>query len=158
MVDSESYNSVAELDAYHLKMGTAAALWQDLTTTVKEVAARRATQYIDGRFSYQGVPAHETQALAFPRYGLTANNYIVADDIVPTKVKEAHAELALRATTEALLPDGEEGGEVSSESVSIGPISENKTYIGAKSSLKDLPIVRALLKPFITVGGYISRA
>lgn len=157
LATAESYVSVADADAYHTKMGTAAASWGDLTTAVKEAALRRATQFIDTRYRFQGVVNSGTQALLWPRVGVWLHGYYVEATTIPQRLKDACAELAMRAAAGDLLPDADEGGEVSAESISIGPISESKTYVGSKSSVKDYPVVRSLLTPMLQTGGLVER-
>ncbi len=107
--DADSYVTLAFADAYHLAMGNAA--WAETLPDVRESALRRATQYIDTRYRFQGEPLTSTQALSWPR------------DLVdwPVKrVQNACCELALRATTDTLYTD-QASGEVTRETV--GPLT-----------------------------------
>lgn len=110
MANAESLLSVADADAYHTAMGNAA--WGAATTAQKEAALRRATQYLDARYQWQGDPLTATQALSWPREGVSW----------PVKrVQDACAELALRAVALGGLYTDQDAAAIKQES--IGPAS-----------------------------------
>ncbi len=102
---SESLCDVATALAYHADRGNAA--WAVLTTAQQEQALRRATDYMERVYKaqWQGLRVNNTQALDWPRVGVTANGYYVLSTIVPIPVQRACAELAIRASTGDLLSD-----------------------------------------------------
>ncbi len=111
---AESYISVADADTYHVKRGNTA--WGILTTDAKEVALRKATDYMvqTYRTQWAGARKYADQTLDWPRYDVpkfdSPSGYGVypdyyADDIVPGEVKVACAELALKTLTASLAPD-----------------------------------------------------
>ena len=112
---AESYISVADADTYHSNRGN--STWAALTTTVKEQLLRKSTDYMVARYSKQwrGYRKTATQDLDFPRsfcylepfvYGAAGSYpFLLADDVVPREVKNACAELALRANDGALMVD-----------------------------------------------------
>jgi hypothetical protein len=95
--DADSYVSVAQADAYHTAMGN--ATWTGEPVDL-EAALRRATQYIDARYTFRGDPVNGTQALSLPR---------VIDGSALTwplrNLTAACSELALRALAGPLVAD-----------------------------------------------------
>lgn len=150
LANAESYASVATANAYHTAMGNAA--WTGVDA-VKEAALRRATQYLDTRYRYRGLPLTQTQALAWPRsYTLSASlGYEWSqqfNDWPPSRLVDACCELALRALTGALYAD-QEAGRVKAETV--GPISV--TYAEqANGGQVRYAIVDDLLGPLVAGG------
>jgi len=145
--NSESYVSVAEADTYHSNRGNTD--WAALTTTQKEQLLRGATDYMVAvyRLRWDGYRYVNTQALDWPRIYVpvrdicSVNAYpeYVDFDIVPTLVKNACAELALKANTETLLDDQ---GQVTIRE-KVGPIEveydkfspQYKRYLQVENSL-----------------------
>ena len=108
--DSESYISVADASNYHTVRGNTA--WAALTTdAIREQCLRKATDFMRQayRSRWQGYKVNEDQALDWPRYGVEVEGYAVDSDIVPTEVKNACAELALKASAAELNPDLTQG-------------------------------------------------
>ena len=146
--DSESYISVADASNYHTVRGNTA--WAALATdALREAALRRATDYMRQayRSRWQGYKVNEDQALDWPRYDVEVEGYAVDSDIVPTEVKNACAELALRASAADLNPDLTQG--VLSEQV--GSISV--TYDKASPQFTRYRAIDALLSPYLKAGG-----
>jgi len=52
LANAESYISVADADVYLANMGRTS--WAAATTAAKEIALRKATQYIDTAYSFRG--------------------------------------------------------------------------------------------------------
>jgi hypothetical protein len=127
LATAESYLSVADADTYHTSRGTAEASWVGLDEDIKEQCLRRATDYMvqayRGRWKgYMVLP--QTQVLDWPRYQVYPDAsflYTISPSTVPSEVKKACAELAMRANVASLTSDVAAQGEVTSESV--GPIS-----------------------------------
>jgi len=145
--NSESYISVSDADTYHSNRGNTD--WAALTTTQKEQLLRGATDYMVAvyRLRWDGYRYVNTQALDWPRIYVpvrdicSVNAYpeYVDFDIVPTLVKNACAELALKANTETLLDDQ---GQVTIRE-KVGPIEveydkfspQYKRYLQVENSL-----------------------
>lgn len=121
---SESYISVADATTYHANRGN--STWSMLTTAQMEEALRRATDYMVQayRLRWGGYRVNSTQALDWPRnyvvrtdfqastingYQTISGNYYYPNNEVPPEVKNACAELALRAAAGELLPDLSQG-------------------------------------------------
>jgi len=146
--DSESYISVADASSYHTARGNTA--WAALATdALREAALRRATDYMRQayRSRWQGYKVNEDQALDWPRYDVEVEGYAVDSDIVPTEVKNACAELALRASAADLNPDLTQG--VLSEQVG----SIQVTYDKASPQFTRYRAIDALLSPYLKAGG-----
>lgn len=156
--NADSYLSVADADAYHTKYGN--TTWTGLESD-KEIALRRATQYLDRRFDgrWLGTRVRERQALAFPRYGIEdADGFLLRNDELPKKLEEACAELALRALVGTdLMPDITEPGTIKSEAVRVAEIEERIEYMGGKGQIPIFREVDALLRGLITSGAQIYR-
>ena len=110
---SESYVSVATADTYHSARGNAA--WAALAVAAKEAALRQATDYMLQvyRGNWKGFRAVALQALDWPRQSVLKHdgvlNEYVSYNSVPLEVQFACASLALRAATQTLNPDIEQG-------------------------------------------------
>ena len=146
--DSESYISVADASNYHTVRGNTA--WAALTTdALREAALRRATDYMRQayRSRWQGYKVNEDQALDWPRYDVEVEGYAVDSDIVPTEVKNACAELALRASAAELNPDLTQG--VAREKVGQIEVEYDK----ASPQFTRYRAIDALLSPYLKAGG-----
>ena len=146
--DSESYISVSDASNYHTVRGNTA--WAALTTdALREAALRRATDYMRQayRSRWQGYKVNEDQALDWPRYDVEVEGYAVDSDIVPTEVKNACAELALKASAADLNPDLTQG--VLSEQVG----SIQVTYDKASPQFTRYRAIDAMLAPYLKAGG-----
>lgn len=121
--DAESYASVAAADAYHAGLGNEA--WADLELAQKEQYLRRATRFLVSQYRgrWKGYRAYTMQALDWPRSGVWIDdaNEFVMHNLVPKVMVDVTAELALKASTGALLEDQTQ--RVLSES--LGPLSVN---------------------------------
>jgi hypothetical protein len=115
--NATAYVSVVNADAYHTAMGNTA--WTG-TEAAKEIAIRRATQYLDFTFRWRGVRLTTTQALENPR--TPEDLEFMRDDTVwpPRGLEEACAEVAMRALTGELISDLDEDQYITREKV--GPI------------------------------------
>ena len=154
---AESYASVADASLYHSNRGN--DTWLLLTVTQQEQALRRATDHMLGEYRnrWNGYRVKSTQALDWPRSAVVmqdgqgvSNGYgtfVVPWNIIPVEVKNACAELALRAAAGPLRED--QTKNINREK--IGPIditydkdsSENVRYIE----------VDAMLKVYLRAGG-----
>lgn len=161
--DAESYISVVDASAYHTARGNAA--WAALASdTIREQCLRKATDYMvqNYRASWKGARMTATQALDWPRGNVYttpfingASNeypYLVADDIVPTEVKNACAELALKASSAELAPD------LAKDIIQqkVGPIST--TYSESSPQQKRYRAIDMILTPYLLAqpGGCMS--
>lgn len=156
LTNAESYLSVTDCDAYVTRFDPSSA-WLDATTPNKEAALRRATQYLDGRYSFRGIRKTATQSLSWPRLSVyDDSNYLISDSTIPQKLKDATAELATRSLTETLSPDSSSPG-IKKEAVSVGSISESVEYIGVKSEQHVYRVVDRLLTELINSPNRVER-
>lgn len=106
---AESFASVADADAYLGDRGHTA--WAALAEPAKEAALRLATDHMEAVYGrlWRSERRTDAQGLSWPRVGWAG---------VPVAVRNACAELALRAAAGPLMPD--QGPAVQSEQV--GPL------------------------------------
>lgn len=121
---ANSYVDVAFMDNYFSERNIAA--WSG-TNPEKQAWAIRATDYLEGRFGsrFLGTPATETQGLHFPVAGETT---------VPTALKRACCEYALRAKTAPLAPDpavDSTGLTVVTTVKKVGPLEKHFEAVGS---------------------------
>lgn len=121
-VDSNSYLSVAEADAYFENSLNAVAWTVD--DEKKGQALVSATRLIDAKYKFKGVKTDQLQALAFPRYGVyNLDGWSYDDNEIPRRLKNAIAELALSllTTTDPTFADPATAGikKVSAGAVSV---------------------------------------
>lgn len=136
-----AYVAVADADAYHTAMGNTA--WTG-TDAAKEIALRRATQYLDNRYTYRGTRLTSTQALEWPRVGYELGWRTEAWPV--PNLKAACCELALRALTAALQTD------VKADQLIEQTIDVITQKWASKSGQMRYPVVDSLLSRY-TVGG-----
>jgi hypothetical protein len=145
---AESYISVTDASTYFT--ARAVTTWAALATdAIREAALRRATDYMRQayRSRWQGYKVNEDQALDWPRYGVEVEGYAVDSDIVPTEIKNACAELALKASSAELNPDLTQGvlsEQVGSIKVEYDKNSQQSTRYAA---------IDAMLAPYLSAGG-----
>lgn len=156
--NANQYSALAEVSAYHEECGNDgwAAMVVAKGATYANSCIVRATRYIDKRFSlkFLGYKMSSGQALAFPRMdAYDENDYQITG--VPTRLKQATAEYALRAHIYmTLAPDPlrptpaqdmsvnpptqdteTETGQVKSHRIQVGPISESTSFESAQDIL-----------------------
>jgi len=107
---SNSYQTVEDADAY-FEDRPQAADWEALGSA-KASWLIAATDRIEQR-SFQGRRTDTDQALAFPRYGVVVDGVEIDSDVIPTRVTNAQAKLALLLSAESdpLADTGLEGFE-----------------------------------------------
>lgn len=155
LANAESFASVAEANVYHTARGREAT-WTDLDTDVKERALRLATDFMQQTYRsvWAGVRKTTSQLLDWPRWNVPKRDdpgaYGVAayydPDVVPTEVKRACMELALRATTADLNPDL---GPLKTKAT-VGPISVE--YAAGTNQTAQYAVADDLLAPLMLGG------
>jgi hypothetical protein len=146
--DANSYGTLAEAYDYHAARGNSE--WTDTPASPadpdQEAALVRATSYIDGRYGsrFPGVKKNgRAQALAWPREDAIDNDgFDIEDDEVPSEVKKATFEAALRelASPGSLNPDVVMTDRVKSEKVDVIAIE----YASSSSAEDSIPVVNAI--------------
>lgn len=146
--DAEAFISVADADAYFAARGN--ATWAALDTAAKEQNLRKGAEYLEAFYRWKGDRATTTQALSWPRAGVTVDGVDVASDAVPVAIQRANAELAVRASAADLAAD--EGPQVKQEAV--GPISV--TYADGARQNPRYAAVDAMLAAYVRGGGAVQ--
>ncbi|SLN31768.1 DnaT-like ssDNA-binding protein [Oceanibacterium hippocampi] len=114
LATANSYVATAEASQYHDELGNSA--WAAAAEELRELALRRATRYIDGRYAFVGCVAVPTQALKWPRTGAFDTEGRLLSG-VPVQVREACLELALHLA---------EGGSVEAATAAEGAIRRQR--------------------------------
>lgn len=157
---ANTYLSEADADAYHT-LYTGSTDWSGALTAAKERALVLATQHLDAKYHgrWLGQRANDTQALDWPRSNAEdSDGYAIDDESLPQKLKNACAELALRVVLgDSLFAPLTDPGQVVAESITVGPISESKTYAGPKPQDYQYPQVDALLRGLTESCGMVYR-
>lgn len=150
LANAESYLSVADATTYHTNMGNSTAWAAVGVTAVQEAMLRRATNYLRSRYynMWEGTAVATAQRLDWPRSGVpTRDGYgALASNTVPEEVKNACAELALKAFSADLMPD--ESQAVKREK--IGPIEVE--YNEYSPSSPSYVAIDAMLAPLLRAG------
>jgi len=120
----------------------------------KENAIREATRYLNLHYVWDGYKILYTQACQWPRYEMyDEDGWVVASNIVPERVKEACAYLALKViASDILLEDFDNESRVKKTKDVVGPLTEEREYVdGGESPEKTYQVVDRLIAPF-TIG------
>lgn len=147
---AESYQTVSGADTYHSNRGNTD--WDSLTTTAKEQALRKATDYMQQAYRgmWKGYRTNTSQALDWPRQCVVLDDSFwdneVSYNTIPNEIKAACSELALRASAADLIDDHERA----TISESIGSISV--TYAQGASQDKVYRSIDMMLRPFFSYG------
>lgn len=104
--NSNSYASVTAADEYVTDRGITG--WTSLTSTVKQQALIKATDYLEATYrdAWKGDRVTETQALSWPRMSVYVDNFLMDANVIPKSVINACIEMALKsAAGETLIAD-----------------------------------------------------
>lgn len=150
LVNADAYLSVAEFKAYVLKNYS---VTDPVTDEDIEQAIRRATRFIDGHYGsrFFGYRVESTQSLMWPRGGVwqfATTAFILEDDVVPQRVKDATAEAAIRelASPGSLTPDRVPSKQVLQRTV--GPITT--VYANVAATRPVVTVIDELLAPIVS--------
>lgn len=129
---ANAYVDAAYVIAYHADRGL------DLSATATatlEAAIVRATDYLDQRFTFVGVPIYSDQSTGWPRSNAKdINGWLVSG--IPLAVKQATAEYANIALSQELNPTPERdatGQLIAAKSEGVGPLEESIRYAAASA-------------------------
>lgn len=120
LAGADAYASIATVDAYATARGLTAWTGED---SVKEAAIREATVYLDASYSWKGAIEVETQALSWPREGVTDKEGREVDGL-PQRVIDACCELAVMKLSAALVTS-----QTSAEIASVSAGSVSVSYV-----------------------------
>lgn len=94
--DANAYCDVEFADDYIDSNTFQSADWLALTTDKKERLLVRSSKIIDARIAWNGDRIEEDSGLRWPRSGVyDRDGFLIADDVIPTTLKEAIAEFAV---------------------------------------------------------------
>jgi hypothetical protein len=123
--------------------------WDAADTMQRARALMQATFWIDQSYGdrFVGYRQVNAQALEFPR-SLAYDRQGYEIEGVPVALQRATAEIARRYLEDStqFLADTAAGSNVVADSITVGPISINKTYGGGKDTAKKFVIVDRLFK------------
>lgn len=153
-------NAVAYVDATYADTYFGArgfTIWVGLALSEKEQALVRAGDYMNMMFRWSGSRATTTQRMDWPRKDVVLHDVDVASNAIPTLLKDACCEIAIRAAAGPLLldPAADSSGRLLGKVVErVGPVESEKTYIArgqmsVPQPYKRFPQVDALLRPLL---------
>lgn len=134
--DANSYASIIEADTFHSERGDEG--WSALDLSVREQKLIKATDYIDARYRFKGVPDTNPQALANPRFE--------EEGLHPALVK-ATIMLAARIDELSFERNGQDG--IVSESKTLAGVGNKSTTYSSKPS-DPFPFITSLLSEIAT--------
>lgn len=150
---AESYIPIADADIYIAAYKGANTTWDDATDGAKEIAARQASQYLDGAYNWKGEIYSSGQALDWPR------NYIYNDrglmEVgIPTKLEQATAEVMYLIITGVTITENvDRSKQTKREKVDVIEVE----YESGASQQPSFPEVNRLLSEFVKSSGRIER-
>ncbi len=144
---AESYISVSEANLYHDNLGNTA--WAAANVPQKEQALRKATNYMTALYSskWRGSRVSAGQVLDWPRDHAYVHDFLVPSTAIPSPIKTACADLAVRTFTEVLLEDRDR--RTVREKVGVIEVE----YEGGASRHMKFEQVSRLLDPYLQHGG-----
>lgn len=133
---ANSYCTTAFATTYHQTYGNPTA-WSSASQSQQEDALRQATMALDVRYGvrWTGYRYSSAQALDWPRtYAIDSAGNAIDSDVVPTRLQQATAMLALlHVQGEDINPTTRTGGDIRSEALSAASgASKSVTYAGSK--------------------------
>lgn len=147
---ANSYIDVATARAYT----TARGLSLPVGDGAVEVLLIKAVDFIEAfREDFQGLKTVGTNALQWPRAGVTLDGYALADNLIPQVLKNAQAQLAVDANTQDLMPSST-GREVVMEKVDVVQVQYAES--GNANPQPIFTKAEALLRPLFKQGLYGS--
>lgn len=152
LTNANSFASVAEADTYHEDRNNTS--WAEADNADKEAALIKATQYLVLTYygMWSGERVNRLQSLPWPRFdAFDADGFDYPSTIVPEPLKNATAELALRVIDgdENLVVDVDTSGEITAESVKVGPIAVSEKYASVKGQQKRYTVVEQWVRPLL---------
>ena len=153
VTDANALVSVADADQIMENYDNPTA-WSGASQAEKENAIRLATRFLNLNYIWDGYKVDADQTCQWPRYETyDEDGWVIDHEIVPERVKEACAYLALKVMEgDTLLEDLQNESRVKKTKDVIGPLTEEREYIGGESPEKTYKVVEKLISPFIING------
>ncbi len=142
-VGTDTYISVTDANTYFAGRLNASG-W---TSPYQEQALRMACKALD-RENWIGTIGTTTQALCWPRLGVTDKDGRDMTGIVPQAIKDAQCELALKMLADDLTDDS---GTLGVKRINAGGVALE--YDGRAPQRRLPDIVLAMIRPFLAFGG-----
>ncbi len=112
--NANSYDTIDNMKAY----ATARGLTLTGTATVIEQRVAVVMDYLESlRNRYKGVKTVSTYALQWPREGVLIDGVAIANNIIPTELKQAEAQLVYEVQEGATLTPNSEGPFITREKI-----------------------------------------
>ena len=129
---SNTYATEAEFDAYHALRVPQISWALSASDAQKEAALRQAATLLDALFRWTGSPVDATQALTWPRDGMsTRNGFAIANTVVPNELKSAQSEFAAQMGAADLFSTGGGGSVVAQQNVNKVKAGSVEVGLGA---------------------------
>lgn len=149
--DANSLVSVEYADEYFLDR--AIPKWGTLTLAIRRAALLQASAYVATQYNFKGQRLYPDQGTPFPRVGVT-DEFGNTPNGVPKCVKQVTCELAIRASSGALIQDPaiDEGGRpVKMKQLRVGTLHKTIEFAGNGDILEmsRYPAVDALMCPWL---------
>jgi hypothetical protein len=153
--DANAYLEVDEATQFIENYGNSTD-WSSATGAQKQNAIREATRYLDLHYSWDGYKVYEGYILQWPRYEMyDEDGDYVDEDIIPERIKQACAYLALKVIEgNTLIQDFSDESPVKKYKTVIGPITEEKEFTTGENPDKSYTIADMLVKPFLAIYPY----
>jgi len=121
---SNSFCTLAEADQYHDDRSPVGTTWSGETDANKNRALLFATTLLEACVIWTGFVKSDSQALLWPRYGMTKRNtYALDDDVVPQELKNCQAEFARQLLADIGRTDDSDIETKGITSITAGPVS-----------------------------------
>lgn len=149
VANANSYVTVAEYRAYATPRGVS------LPVSDSEVETQLilAMDYLEVQ-CWRGIPTYDGQSLAMPREQIYISGNLIADDIIPGKVKFAQMQLAIQVNNGVDLMPTVVGGSASVVREKVGPLETEyatSLTVGTQPYFKS---INALLGPYLCNTGF----
>jgi hypothetical protein len=161
---AESYVEVTDADSYHSNRQNAD--WGVAVTAAKEAALRKATSYIDIKYSqrWKGQRCYPAQPLMWPRnyvlqyeeegfLGYASSPVYINSNVIPQLLKDAVCEAALRALSSPLDDDLVNGIQSIAISGAITTVYANHSG----DEIKTYPIIERLISSLVKSSNKVVR-
>jgi len=121
-IGTDAYWDLTSIRDYWAARGNTAWAAGTLPDATAEPLVRLATDYIDRKYDFLGIPTTGTQRLKWPRKDVEIDGYEIDQDTIPWQVEEATAlvaDLLRQGTFDALGVLGATDGAISMEKVDV---------------------------------------
>lgn len=152
VANANSYVTLVEARAY----ATARGVTLSATDSVVEALVMKAMDYLESlRADYKGIKANETQALQWPRTGVSIDGYDIASNTIPTLLKNAEMQLVMDINS-GLDPMASSDGGSFVVSEKVGPIETKYSEAVSTSGMPILRRTEALIAPLLNRQGLLT--